>query len=463
MISLFRKCILLWLATIFVVTAAQQTALSELPDCAQICLLKAFGTNTCAPTDQACICTNEVFQNNVTLCVSSRCTIPEALGTFSNLTEEGQQLTSVVTRNVSLTNCGAPVRHRGEHYVTLSNAMVCIAAAFVVIRFAFKATVSRLDFGYDDFCVLATLIAAIPSAIITVFGTVKNGLGQDLWALTPTEITQMLQYFYIMAWLYFLQLTLLKLTLLFFYIRVFPSKEVQRLLWGTVIFTVLWGLAFIIVAVFQCRPIHYFWTKWDGMHEGTCLEINAITASNAAISIALDFWILGIPLWQLWGLKLHWKKKVGVALMFCVGTFVTVVSILRLQALVHFAASSNVSWEFYDVSVWSTIEICVGIMCACLPTLRLLLVKLFPILGGSSVRSRQQYYNYGSGNELKNVSQKHKSYNMNTSAAISSPRTESFDDKIEDGIRVKTSYMVKHSHSDTDEASLVSHEGPQRQ
>ncbi|KAI4957024.1 hypothetical protein J4E86_005496 [Alternaria arbusti] len=339
--------------------------------------------------------------------------------------------------------------------------MVCIAAAFVAMRFTFKATVSRMDFGYDDWCVLATLIAAIPSAIITVFGTVKNGLGQDLWTLTPTEITQMLQYFYIMAWLYFTQLMLLKLTLLFFYIRVFPSKGVQRLLWGTIVFTILWGVAFIIVAIFQCRPIQYFWTKWDGMHEGTCLEINAITASNAAISIALDFWILGVPLWQLWGLKLHWKKKVGVALMFCVGTFVTVVSILRLQALVHFAASSNVSWEFYDVSMWSTIEICVGIMCACLPTLRLLLVRLFPILGGSSARSRQ-YYNYGSNNELRNVSQKHKSYNLNT--AISSPRSESFDTKVEDGIRVKTSYHVKHSHSqgDTDEASLVSYEGKQR-
>jgi hypothetical protein len=240
--------------------------------------------------------------------------------------------------------------------------MMCVATVFVAIRFAFKATVSRTDFGYDDWSVLATLIAAAPSAVITVFGTVKNGLGQDLWTLTPTQITKMLQYFYIMAWLYFTQLMLLKLTLLFFYIRVFPSKGVQRLLWGTVIFTILWGVAFIIVAVFQCQPIYYFWTKWDGMHKGTCLKINAITASNAAISIALDFWILGVPLWQLWGLKLHWKKKVGVALMFCVGTFVTVVSILRLQALVHFATSSNVSWEFYDVSVWSTIEICVGIM-----------------------------------------------------------------------------------------------------
>jgi hypothetical protein len=240
--------------------------------------------------------------------------------------------------------------------------MLSLAAAFVVMRFGFKSTVARLEFGYDDWCVLATLIVIIPSGIVTVTGTVKNGLGRDMWTLTPTEITQMLKYFYIMASLYFTQLTLLKLTLLFFYIRVFPAKEVQRLLWGTIIFTTMWGIAFVVVAIFQCRPISYFWTKWDGLHEGSCLDINAITASNAAISIALDLWILGIPLWQLWGLKLHWKKKVGVALMFCVGTFVTVVSILRLQALVHFAASSNASWEFYDVSVWSTIEITVGIM-----------------------------------------------------------------------------------------------------
>jgi len=379
MASFIRTCMLLWLVTISMVHAAQQPALSKLPACAvstlqpnfltfrsplqQLCLLNAFSTNTCSPTDQACICTNDVFQNNVTLCVSASCTIPEALGTCTY--PDGREKEAdehEVTRNISLTTCGAPVRDRGQSYVLLSNVMVCIAAAFVAMRFTFKGTVSRMDFGYDDWCVLATLIAAIPSAVITVFGTVKNGLGQDLWTLTPTEITQMLQYFYIMAWLYFTQLMLLKLTLLFFYIRVFPSKGVQRLLWGTIVFTILWGVAFIIVAIFQCQPIQYFWTKWDGMHEGTCLEINAITASNAAISIALDFWILGVPLWQLWGLKLHWKKKVGVALMFCVGTFVTVVSILRLQALVHFAASSNVSWEFYDVSMWSTIEICVGIM-----------------------------------------------------------------------------------------------------
>ncbi|KAF2633888.1 hypothetical protein BU25DRAFT_465102 [Macroventuria anomochaeta] len=416
-------------------------AQSKLPACAQLCLKSAFGTNTCTPTDQACICTNSIFQGNVTACVATTCTIPESL----------------MTRNISLTNCGAPVRNHGQDYVVLSNTMIIVAAAFVVIRFMFKATVSRMDFGYDDWCVLITLISAVPSAIVTVYGTVKHGLGQDIWALTPQQITEMLKWFYVMASLYFTQVTLLKLSLIFFYIRVFPNKEVQRLLWGTVVFVTLWGIAFVITAIFQCQPIHYFWTKWDGLHKGICLDINAITASNAAISIALDFWILGIPLWQLWGLKLHWKKKVAVALMFCLGTFVTIVSILRLQALVHFAASSNASWEFYDVSVWSTIEICVGIMCACLPTLRLLLVKLFPILGGSSARSKNKYYNYGSGNELKNIggqSQSKRSHHNGTD--ISSPRSGVFEQG--DGITIKTSYTVQHSHGDTDEASLVSHE-----
>jgi hypothetical protein len=240
--------------------------------------------------------------------------------------------------------------------------MASVAAAFVIMRFGYKMIVTQLDIGYDDWSVLLTLLSAVPSAVLTVFGTVKHGLGQDIWTLSPDEITKMLRYFYSMAILYFTQVALLKLTLVFFYIRVFPSAKVQRLLWGTIVFVCLWGLAFVIIAIFQCRPINYFWTKWDGLHKGICLDVNTITLSNAGISIALDFWILGIPLWQLWGLKMHWKRKVGVGMMFCVGTFVTIVSILRLQALVHFAASSNASWEFYDVSVWSTIEICVGIM-----------------------------------------------------------------------------------------------------
>ncbi|PVH95623.1 hypothetical protein DM02DRAFT_536949 [Periconia macrospinosa] len=411
---------------------------ADLPLCALQCLMSAFNPDTCTSTDQTCMCTNPVFQNNVTMCVSSSCTVIEALA----------------TRNISLTTCGAPIRNRGQDYVILSTSMVVIAAAFVIIRFAFKAIITGWDFDYDDWCVLVTMISAVPSVVITIYGTVKHGLGQDLWVLSPHDITHMIKYFYLTACLYFAQVALTKLTLVLFYTRVFPNKDVQRLLWGTVVFLALWGFAYVITAIFQCQPISYFWTKWDGLHKGKCLDPNIIGQSNAGVSIALDFWILGIPLWQLWGLKMHWKKKVGVALMFCVGMFVTVVSIVRLKALVHFAASYNASWEFYGVSKWSSIEIGVGIMCACLPSLRLVgrvLVRLFPILG-STTSSNQQYHDRDSGNELKEISNNRKF--LKTSSAVTSPRPGVFSE--EEGVTVKRSFAVEYGQKD-DEASLVSH------
>lgn len=115
------------------------------------------------------------------------------------------------------------------------------------------------------------------------------------------------------------------------------------------------------------------------------------TLPRAAVSVALDVWMLAIPLSQLPGLKLHWKKKVSVGLMFFVGTFVTVVSVLRLQSLMKYASSTNVTWDNTSVAIWSTIELNVGMICTSLPTLRLLAVRVWPVLNGSTIRSRFGY------------------------------------------------------------------------
>jgi hypothetical protein len=74
---------------------------------------------------------------------------------------------------------------------------------------------------------------------------------------------------------------------------------------------------------------------------------------------------------------------------------VTVVSILRLQALVVFATSENTPWDFYHIAIWSGFEISIGIMCACLPTMRLLLIKIFPRMGDPGNRLRNNYTYYG--------------------------------------------------------------------
>ncbi|ROT43748.1 CFEM domain-containing protein [Sodiomyces alkalinus F11] len=438
---------------VWTLVQAQETdplaSLMVFPECARPCIATAFMGGLCAPTDQACICGDEQFQQNVTLCVSESCIIPDMLA----------------TRNTSLTNCNVPVRDRSGDYVVISNAMAVTAAIFLVIRFVYKIFMAHVELGMDDWIILAAAISMIPSAVITVHGSAANGLGRDIWTLEPEQITKVLMYFYCMAFLYFAQVALVKLSIISFFMRIFPARETQRLLWGTFIFTTVYGAAFVLTAIFQCWPVHYFWTKWDGLHEGSCASANAISWSNAAINIALDLWMLAVPLWQVRSLQLHWKKKIGVALMFVVGTFVTVVSALRLQSLVIFGASSNATWEFYSVSVWSTIEITVGIMCACLPSIRLVLVRLFPALRGTTMRSMGQYYRgYGSNTNGTNRDRSgaaetpRRNGTMTGVSAVRSQRRGSEDEEggtttPPGGIVFQKSYTVQYS--DNDEASLV--------
>jgi hypothetical protein len=71
---------------------------------------------------------------------------------------------------------------------------------------------------------------------------------------------------------------------------------------------------------------------------------------------------------------------------------VTVVSMLRLKWLIQFANTENVSWDYTPVGYWSTLEVHVGIVIACLPALRALQHRLFP-----SSKTPASYYGNPSG------------------------------------------------------------------
>lgn len=76
---------------------------------------------------------------------------------------------------------------------------------------------------------------------------------------------------------------------------------------------------FDALAAFQCRPVSFYWKRWDNEHDGQCLNINALAFTSAGVSIVMDIWMLILPLTQLYNLKLHWKKKLGVAAMLGIG------------------------------------------------------------------------------------------------------------------------------------------------
>ncbi|KAH8667855.1 hypothetical protein BGZ61DRAFT_289313, partial [Ilyonectria robusta] len=335
------------------------------------CLSSAISNSSCPTTDQKCMCHDEPLQVEVSKCLLDSCTVKELL----------------LTQNLTMTYCEFPVRDKSRPYAIMAIALAAVAGLCVAQRFVYKIN-SNAGLGIDDWLILGTFVSVVASTVCNIRGAVPNGVGRDIWTLTPTNITRNTLSFYIMGVLYFAQIALMKMSLLFFYLRIFPGQLIRHLLWGTIIFNALFGVSYIFVAIFNCHPISFFWNRWDGEHKGRCTDLNAIAVSNATISIALDLWMLVLPISQLGSLNLHWKKKVGVALMFCVGTFVTVISILRFHSVLQFGSNShNPTWDYTDLSIWSMAEVNVGIMCACMPAIRLLLAQTFPKVLGSSRRS----------------------------------------------------------------------------
>lgn len=261
----------------------------------------------------------------VTSCVLQKCAITESLCKSHNKQAQ-MQLESdtcsnlmTVTKNITNTACNMPIRDRTAQYITTSNTLGIITGIFVMQRIAYKVW-AGLDFGWDDFFCLFTTVSGIPITVINAHWLPQNGLGRDIWTLKPEQITEFGLCFYIIEALYFLLVGTLKLSLLFFYTRVFPSNGVRGLLWGTIGFVSTMTIIFLFLSIFQCTPIKFFWLKWDDAEAGYCMNTNALAWCNAVLSIATDIWMLAVPLWQLRTLQLDRKRKFGVGVMFSVGT-----------------------------------------------------------------------------------------------------------------------------------------------
>ncbi|CAL3969420.1 unnamed protein product [Diplocarpon coronariae] len=339
-----------------------------LPDCAISCLDSALQNSRCAPTDLGCICSDATFTAQVGLCAETSCTVKEAL----------------VTQNYTISSCHVPNRDKSDRF-TAAIVLYSVSVFALLLRFVSKST-SGHNFWYDDAVVLLLFLLSTAVTANSLF-LVHLGLGSDIWTVSFDNITQILKIFWISEIVYFIAISLLKISFLLFFLRIFTDNRFRKAVCVLVVINILVAVLFVTTLCTTCRPASYIWYQWDGEHPGKCGNLNALFFANAMINIALDLATLALPISQIINLNMSKKKKLSVSLMMSVGLIVTIISILRLTSLIHFANTSNPTWDYFDTALWSAIELDIGLLCVCTPTLRILLTRFFPRLGHSTIDS----------------------------------------------------------------------------
>lgn len=238
----------------------------------QKCLITAIENSPCDPNDTKCVCTSESIRIQSGTCIGHSCTVKEALcmaqpGSTPSSDRPSCLTKSTVTKNATSTACGAPVRDRTPIFNTVTIVLGTITGIIVLLRLTSKF-IMKIQYGWDDFFIAAVFVCGLPSTAMNVVGTGGHGEGKDIWTLSFDSITLFGYFFYVLEIMYFAQVSLLKMSLLFFYLKIFPGRA-RTLLWGTVIFNGLYGVTFMFLAAFQCSPVSYFWLGWDGEHQGS--------------------------------------------------------------------------------------------------------------------------------------------------------------------------------------------------
>ncbi|EED18068.1 integral membrane protein, putative [Talaromyces stipitatus ATCC 10500] len=275
--------------------------------------------------------------------------------------------------------------HESTHSIIAGLVLMGVATLLVAVRFYTRRHIIKAV-QWSDWTVLVALMLSM--AFVGIFITaVLYGMGLQEAEITTTDFNRQKKLFWVSVPFYNAAMVTAKASIIIQYFHVFPTKQMRIVCWMVSTILTIYGVWSVLSAFLNCIPVASF---WDSSTEGHCLDYKGLWYSNTALNIVTDVVILIIPVPALAALDLSLRQKVGLCCVFAVGGFVCITSVFRLLSVIALVSSNGRSYDCLAVMMWSAIECNTGIICACLPTLRPAIVRLWPALSGLLVSRRQR-------------------------------------------------------------------------
>lgn len=136
-------------------------------------------------------------------------------------------------------------------------------------------------------------------------------------SIDPSDATLNLRSLYFEGWVYNFALSLAKVSVLYFYQRIFATTKVTRIsFWITAGLTTVWFTFVTLIGLVHCIPVRAF---WDPMVKGKCIGSWSFFLGSAVPSIVLDLILLIFPMPFLWRLQIGATQKVALFVIFLLG------------------------------------------------------------------------------------------------------------------------------------------------
>ncbi|PYH82464.1 integral membrane protein [Aspergillus uvarum CBS 121591] len=272
----------------------------------------------------------------------------------------------------------------GLKFLVVNCVFLPLAVIALVVRMWTRIYLVR-SVSYDDYLMI---ISVVLSCILTgvTLDMLNWGLGKHMWDVPYSSLTPwFLKLNVVAAIIYCAGTGFTKVSVLIFYLRIFPSKTFHYAVWTVIFIAVGYNVASVLANIFSCSPVA---ASWDySITNATCMNRPVFYFANAGLGIFTDFMTTLVPIPWLRRLQMPFRQKFAVGAMLAMGCIVGVISCIRLSSLYTLLESTDLTWTTTNALMWCTIELNLGIIGGCTTAMRPFVRRYFPRLLGFSTHS----------------------------------------------------------------------------
>ncbi|PWY68378.1 hypothetical protein BO83DRAFT_439260 [Aspergillus eucalypticola CBS 122712] len=248
-------------------------------------------------------------------------------------------------------------------FVSEAGVMTFLSTCLVVTRFISRYL--TISIKRDDwFCLLALIFAYGFLCTATLGATVGHSGFHITEYKDPLVLERYFQIVLANNVFYNISVGLSKISILLFYQRIFSiNKTFLRCTWVIAGLSVGACTAAVCGLIFAYTPVDAQWQFWK---PSTTIDNKSFWIAMGVVNILLDAIILALPQPVVWRLNQTRHRRILLSLVFSVGGFTCVTSVVRLFYMATVEVN-DLTYTFIVPGIWTNVETNMSIICSCLP------------------------------------------------------------------------------------------------
>ncbi|KAI4727535.1 hypothetical protein E4T49_04712 [Aureobasidium sp. EXF-10728] len=250
--------------------------------------------------------------------------------------------------------------------IVVPEIIFAILGGSIVFWRIINNVVSKRLYRLADLLMFLALVSNLVALSCSSLST-QYGLGRHIYdpSITPEMLETCLRLLWIGEATNLISMLFAKLSIAAFLLYLDFAPGYKIAMWFTVGLVLLCNGVVALASIFgSCTPVSM---NWNMNQPGQCWNpfVNKVSSN-----IVTDIIYTSVPIIYLSTVKLGPTVQWGLRIVLLFGMIATVCSVVKIAVAGKMFNTHDATWDAVDLSIWSTAEVNVCIIAACLPPLR---------------------------------------------------------------------------------------------